>query len=114
MCSRPHRPLPWPWLSEAEFDYFVREYTRGAPATTFIGGLNSYRVADRNWELGAAFADANITQPALFIAGADDVVLKMIPADAPQIMQRRVPQLKDDRARPRCRSFRAAGGAGRR
>jgi pimeloyl-ACP methyl ester carboxylesterase len=87
--------LPWPWLSEAEFDYFVREYTRGAPATTFIGGLNSYRVADRNWELGAAFADANITQPALFVAGADDVVLKMIPADALQIMQRRVPQLKE-------------------
>ena len=91
----PAPPLPWPWLSEAEFEYFVREYTRGAPATTFIGGLNSYRVADRNWELGAAFADANITQPALFIAGADDVVLKMIPADALQIMQRRVPLLKE-------------------
>jgi pimeloyl-ACP methyl ester carboxylesterase len=87
--------LPWRWLSEAEFDYCVHEYTRGPPATMFIGGLNSYRVADRNWELGAAYADANITQPALFIAGAEDVVLKMIPGDALQIMQRRVPQLKE-------------------
>ena len=91
----PAPPLPWHWLTQADFDYFVQEYTRGPPATTFIGGLNSYRVADRNWELGAAFADANITQPALFIAGAEDVVLKMIPGDALQILQQRVPQLQE-------------------
>ena len=67
----PAPPLPWRWLSEAEFDYFVAEYTRAiAGERRFIGGLNSYRCADRNWELGAAYADANITQPALFIAGA--------------------------------------------
>ncbi len=91
----PAPPLPWHWLRQADFDYFVQEYTRGPSTTTFIGGLNSYRVADRNWELGAAFADANITQPALFIAGAEDVVLKMIPGDALKIMQRRVPQLQE-------------------
>ena len=65
------------------------------PARTFIGGLNSYRMADRNWELGARYADANITQPALFIAGAADVVLQMIPANALEIMRRRVPDLRD-------------------
>ena len=88
-------PLPWPWLSAAEFDHYVAEYTRGAPGTTFIGGLNSYRCADRNWELGARYADADITQPALFIAGAEDVVLKMIPAHALETMRRRVPRLTD-------------------
>jgi pimeloyl-ACP methyl ester carboxylesterase len=91
----PAPPLPWRWLSEEDFEFFVREYTRGPPAGTFIGGLNSYRVADRNWELGAAYADANITQPALFIAGAEDVVLKMIPPNALEVMRRRVPNLKD-------------------
>ncbi len=91
----PAPPLPWRWLSQADFDYFLAEYTRADPASTFRGGLNSYRCADRNWELGAAYADANITQPALFIAGAEDVVLKMIPADAIDIMRRRVPKLQD-------------------
>jgi pimeloyl-ACP methyl ester carboxylesterase len=90
----PAPPLPWPWLSEAEFAHYLAEYTRSEPDLTFIGGLNSYRCADRNWELGAAYADANITQPALFIAGAEDVVLKMIPTDAIEIMRRRVPDLR--------------------
>jgi pimeloyl-ACP methyl ester carboxylesterase len=91
----PAPPLPWSWLSAAEFEHYVREYTRSPLALTFIGGLNSYRVADRNWELGAAFADADIAQPALFIAGAEDVVLKLIPADAINTMRRRVPDLRE-------------------
>jgi len=91
----PAPALPWRWLTVEEFEHYVREYTRGPSATTFIGGLNSYRVADRNWELGAPYADANITQPALFIAGAEDVVLKMIPGDAIETMRRRVPDLRD-------------------
>ena len=90
----PAPPLPWSWLTEEEFEYYLREYTRAAAARTFIGGLNSYRMADRNWELGARYADANITQPALFIAGAADVVLQMIPANALEIMRRRVPDLR--------------------
>ena len=91
----PAPPLPWSWLSEAEFDYMLRAYTRDTPATSFIGGLNSYRCADRNWELGAAFAESPITQPALFIAGEEDVVLKMIPPHAIDSMRARMPQLTD-------------------
>jgi pimeloyl-ACP methyl ester carboxylesterase len=91
----PAPALPWSWLSREEFEHYVHEYTRAAPDLTFIGGLNSYRMADRNWELGAAFADADIAQPALFIAGAEDVVLKLIPADAIDTMRRRVPGLRD-------------------
>ena len=90
----PAPPLPWAWLSEAEFAHYLAEYTRSEAERTFIGGLNAYRCADRNWELGAAYADENITQPALFIAGAEDVVLKMIPADAIATMRRRVPDLR--------------------
>jgi len=91
----PAPPLPWSWLTEAEFEHYVREYTSGGVPAAFVGGLNSYRVADRNWELGEPYADANIRQPALFIAGAEDVVLKMIPGDALDVMRRRVPDLRD-------------------
>jgi pimeloyl-ACP methyl ester carboxylesterase len=95
VLADPARPLPWSWLTQADMDYYVAEYERGGPATAFIGGLNSYRVADRNWELGAAYADANVQQPALFLAGAEDPVLKMLPPDALDIMRRRVPNLHD-------------------
>jgi len=44
--------------------------------------------------LGEVFADANIEVPALFIAGARDIVLQMIAPDALDIMRRRVPDLR--------------------
>ena len=37
-------------------DFYVAEFMRTGPETAFIGGLNSYRVADRNWELGLPLA----------------------------------------------------------
>lgn len=95
VLAEPAMPLPWPWLSQQDMDYYVAEYERGGPDTAFIGGLNSYRMADRNWELGAPYADADVGQPALFIAGREDPVLQMIPADALDIMRRRVPDLRD-------------------
>jgi len=48
----PAPPLPWPWLSEAEFKAFVAGYHHDDPMRRFIGGLNSYRTADANWKLG--------------------------------------------------------------
>jgi pimeloyl-ACP methyl ester carboxylesterase len=87
-------PLPWSWMSAADMDYYVAEFMRGGADTAFIGGLNSYRVADRNWELGEAYADADIEVPALFVAGADDLVLRMIPADALEIMRSRTRDLR--------------------
>ena len=35
------------WLSQAELDHYVAEFTR----TGFTGGVNWYRNLDRNWEL---------------------------------------------------------------
>ena len=90
----PAPPLPWPWMTEDDLAYFVAEFMRTGPDTAFIGGLNSYRVADRNWELGEPFADADIKVPALFVAGTEDMVLKMIAPDALDIMKRRVPDLR--------------------
>lgn len=87
-------PLPWNWMSSQDLDYYLAEFMRCGPDQAFIGGLNSYRTADRNWELGEPFADADIEVPALFIAGAQDIVLQMIAPDALDVMRRRIPDLR--------------------
>jgi len=64
------QPLP-NWLGEADIAIFAEAYSK----TGFRGGLNWYRNIDRNWELTAPWQDAQIRQPALFIAGARDPVI---------------------------------------
>ena len=59
------------WLREKDIERMASEYQR----TGFRGGLNLYRNIDRNWELTAAWQDAKIRQPALFIAGTRDPVI---------------------------------------
>lgn len=59
------------WLTEADVDFYTEEFSR----TGFRGGLNWYRNIDRNWELLSAFDGAPVTVPALFIAGARDLVM---------------------------------------
>jgi pimeloyl-ACP methyl ester carboxylesterase len=90
----PAPALPWRWMSVADMDHYVAEFTRTGPETAFIGGQSSYRVADRNWTLGEPYADANIEVPALFIAGQQDLVLRMIASDAIDIMRSRVSDLR--------------------
>jgi epoxide hydrolase A/B len=60
-----------PWLTEADIDNYVEEFSR----TGFRGGLNWYRNIDRNWELLAPHAGAVVTVPALYVAGDRDLVL---------------------------------------
>ncbi|MVU77970.1 alpha/beta fold hydrolase [Nocardia sp. ET3-3] len=60
--------LPWPWLSQTEFDTLAADFER----TGFTGGLNWYRNLDRNWELTAAYADAKIEVPTFFLYGEND------------------------------------------
>lgn len=60
--------LPWPWLSIAEFDVLAAEYER----TGFTGGLNWYRVLDRNWELTAEYTGAVPRVPIHFLYGEND------------------------------------------
>lgn len=90
----PAPDLPWRWMSEADIAYYAQEFAQAGPDLAFIGGLNSYRAADRNWELGEPWADANIEVPALFIAGAQDIVLQMIAPDALDTQRQRVPDLR--------------------
>jgi pimeloyl-ACP methyl ester carboxylesterase len=63
------------WLTPADLDFYIGEFERA----TFRGGLNWYRNVDRTWELMAPFHNAKMTQPALFIAGERDGVIRMNP-----------------------------------
>ena len=63
-------PLP-PWLTQADVDFYVDEFSR----TGFRGGLNWYRNIDRSWELLAPFARLNVNVPALYVAGDRDLVM---------------------------------------
>ena len=66
-------PVPVPsWLDEADLAVMADAYRH----TGFRGGLNYYRNLDRNWDLLAPWQGALIRQPALFIAGTQDVVIK--------------------------------------
>ena len=94
VLADPAKPLPWHWMSQADIDTYVEAFTRCAPGEEFIGGINSYRVADRNWEIGKVWADANVTPPSLFIAGAKDPVLQMIGDDALAVLQARSSDLR--------------------
>ena len=60
------------WLDQESLDHLVATYRK----TGFRGGLNWYRNIDRNWELTAPWQDAKIMQPALFIAGDRDGVIR--------------------------------------
>jgi len=65
------------WLTQADLDHYTEVFGR----TGFTGGLSWYRNFDRNWELTADLAGARVEVPALFVAGAADPVLAMVPPD---------------------------------
>ncbi|WP_067691671.1 alpha/beta fold hydrolase [Nocardia jejuensis] len=60
--------LPWPWLSQEEFDILAADFEQ----TGFTGGLNWYRNLDRNWELTADYAEAKVSVPTYFLYGEND------------------------------------------
>jgi len=62
---------PPSWLTEADVDFYAGEFSRAG----FRGGLNWYRNIDRNWELMAPYAGAQVTVPALYVAGDQDLVV---------------------------------------
>lgn len=85
------------WLSADDLAFYVGEFTR----TGFRGGLNWYRCADLSWELTAAWSDARVRQPALFIAGDKDGVVTMMPG-AVDAMRESVPGLRRALLLPGC------------
>lgn len=58
------------WLTEADLDFFVKEFE----ASGFRGPLNWYRNIERSWELSGAFQGKTIEQPSLFISGDRDLI----------------------------------------
>jgi pimeloyl-ACP methyl ester carboxylesterase len=87
------------WLSGADIAFYAGEFAR----TGFRGGLNWYRNIDRNWELLAPFAGAQVTIPALYLAGDRDLVVAFPGAD--QLianLSKFVPQLRRTIMLPGC------------
>jgi len=94
VLADPQEPLPWPWLSEEDLDFLVKEYTQTGPETAFIGGLNSYRAMDLNWEHDPDYGRRQVEQAALFICGEKDPVLQIISPKTLETMPGRVPDLR--------------------
>jgi pimeloyl-ACP methyl ester carboxylesterase len=59
------------WISEADIDVYVAEFTRSG----LHGPLSWWRNIDRSWELLAALDGAHVTVPALYIAGERDFIV---------------------------------------
>ncbi|NJM69698.1 MAG: alpha/beta hydrolase [Scytonema sp. RU_4_4] len=76
-------------VTQEDLDYYVEQYKRSG----FRGGLNWYRNIDRNMEMTPDLKDKKISQPALFIAGEKDLVLKF-PGVSLDGMTEWVPNLK--------------------
>lgn len=89
----PAPDLPWPWLTREEFARFVSEYDHPEEAKRVIGGLNSYRTADANWEIGREWADHDVNVPTLFVQGQKDPSFVFFP-EWRERMEKRVPDLK--------------------
>ena len=94
VLADPKEPMPWPWLSEEDLDYLVEQYMQTGAGTAFIGGLNSYRAMDVNWEHDPDYGRRSIDHPALFLCGEEDPVLQIITPNTLETMPTRVPNLQ--------------------
>jgi pimeloyl-ACP methyl ester carboxylesterase len=96
------RPTPTTlpkWLTEADIDFFSREFER----TGFRGGLNWYRNTDRNWELLAALEGAKVTVPAIYMVGERDLIVALQGMDRVVAnLATNVPQLRGKFVLPDC------------
>jgi pimeloyl-ACP methyl ester carboxylesterase len=76
-------------MTQEDLDYYVEQYKHSG----FRGNLNWYRNLDRNMEITPQLSGKKISQPALFIAGEKDPVLKF-PGVSLDTMTELVPNLK--------------------
>lgn len=77
----PAPPLPWPWLTEADFTTYVEGFRRGGEGREFAGGFGSYRAADADWAFEAGWLGVPIQQPALLFFGDRDPARKFTEVD---------------------------------
>jgi pimeloyl-ACP methyl ester carboxylesterase len=69
LCPEPDA-LPG-WLTARDVEVYAAEFAESG----FTGPLRWYRNMDRNWELTAAWQNAKVTVPALYLAGDADLVV---------------------------------------
>jgi len=91
-------PLPWPWLSQLELEFYISEYSRSG----FTGGLNWYRSMDLKWEQRKRTRDVTSDVPVYFIGSEADVDLEGFHGDDPiNAMRHNFPRMVDVRMIPR-------------
>jgi pimeloyl-ACP methyl ester carboxylesterase len=102
MVPRKGALLPEPpslpsWITEADIDVYVAEFSRSG----FRGALSWWRNIDRGWELMAPFTGAAVSVPALYMAGDRDFVAAVY---APDIAKQSalVPKLRPAIMLPGC------------
>jgi pimeloyl-ACP methyl ester carboxylesterase len=85
-------PQPFPgWLTEADLDYYTEQFQRGG----FRGPLNRYRTSDIDFAQQEEIKDKKIEQPAAFIAGTLDPVLRFVPGvDMVELMRKQMSDLR--------------------
>ena len=94
VLAEPGYPLPWPWLSLEDFDYYLEQYLRAGPEMAFVGGINSYRAMDHNWLMFGDTRTAEVCLPALYIGGAEDPTVKLGSEADFEVMHQRVKDLR--------------------
>lgn len=89
-----------PWMSEADMDYYVAEFSRSG----FFGPLSRYRNATRDFEFLQQFKGRTIDQPAFFIAGDKDGAFNMFNASYDPLvsMRKLVTRLEGGHVLPGC------------
>ena len=85
-------PQPFPgWLTKADLDYYTEQFQRGG----FRGPLNRYRTSDIDFAQQDEIKDKKIEQPAAFIAGSLDPVLRFVPGvDMIEMMRKQMSDLR--------------------
>jgi pimeloyl-ACP methyl ester carboxylesterase len=97
MCGEPPTSGLPAWLTSDDIDAFAAEFSGAG----FTGGLNWYRNLDRSWELTAPWHHAQVTVPALYVAGERDLVLLGARSALPRLRDY-APQLREPVLLPGC------------
>jgi len=85
-------PDPFPtWLTSDDLDYYVEQFRQSG----FRGPLNRYRTSALDFEQQGEVAERRVEQPAAFIAGSLDPVLRFVPGvDTVERMRQHVTDLR--------------------
>lgn len=78
------------WLDREAEDAYVAAFERSG----FFGPISRYRNAERDFAYLRPWKGKPIEQPALFLAGDRDLVVKFVPGDLGELMRPHVPNLE--------------------